>query len=128
MKKIVIDTSVLIEFARTKKGGYLKLKKLAGQGKVLLFTPTIVVFEFWSGDSMNKSENRQKGEEIFLGIEKIGLDEGIAKRAGELFRKEHVDSFDAIVASTALGLDACLATENIRHFSKIKGLKLYKSK
>jgi len=38
--------------------------------------------------------------------------------------KNRADKFDLLIASTALGLQLQLATENKKHFKRISGLKL----
>lgn len=124
--KIVIDTSVFIDFSRARLGLF---KELINKSKenIDLYTPTVVISEFWAGDDMNNKNNIKNAEKLFEKVIKIPLDEKIAKKAGELMRKKEIFGFDAIVAATALELDAQVATNNTKHFTKIKNLKLYSS-
>lgn len=122
--KIVIDTSVFIDFSRARVGLF---KELINKSKenADLYIPTVVLSEFWAGDDMNDKTNVKNAERLFEKVIKIPLDEKIAKSAGELMRKKEIFGFDAIVAATALELGAQVATSNTKDFSKIKNIKLY---
>lgn len=51
--------------------------------------------------------------------------ETYASLKAELSRKGRViDDFDLIIAATALMLDYCLVTNNVKHFSRIPELRL----
>ena len=123
--KIVIDTSVFIDYSRASKGLYQNLVDGAVEGKYDLYMPTVVFLEFWSGRGMNEKINIRHADKLFLGINVIDLTEKIAKCAGELVRNEKIGGFDSIIAGTALEIGAQVATSNKKHFSKIKKLKLY---
>lgn len=121
---IIIDSSVIIDYIRAGVGYLPDLLSASGSSKLL--APTVVVLELWSGKSMNSIKNQRRVELIFSSMERVALTETIAKRAGNLVRSGSIhNSFDAIIAATALELDAKLATGNSRHFSGIKGLKLF---
>lgn len=122
--KIVIDTSVFIDFSRARVGLFKELITKSKEN-VDLYTPTVVMLEFWAGEDMNNKTNIKNAEKLFEKIIKIPLDEDIAKRAGELMRAKEVFGFDSIVAATALRIGAQVATSNTKHFSKIKNLKFY---
>lgn len=125
--KIVIDTSIFIDYSRASTGLYQNLIGGAVTGKYDLYIPTIVLLEFWSGREMNKKINITNANKLFLGINVIDLTKSIAKSAGELVRNDKMVGFDAIIAATALKISAQVATNNIKHFSKVKNLKLWKS-
>lgn len=122
MKKVVLDTSVIIDFTRANKGDLLSLIKSRSQ----LYIPMIVISELWAGKSMNDEKEVQDVEVLIDGFSKIDLDENAAKMVGEILRNNNVVGVvDAIVAACTIKLDAYLATNNTKHFSKIKNLKLY---
>ncbi|MEK7168508.1 MAG: PIN domain-containing protein [Patescibacteria group bacterium] len=124
--KIVVDTSVLIDFSRAHTGLFKELIVQSQKGADL-YTPTVVMTEFWAGDDMKNESNVKSAERIFSRLIKMPLSEEIAKKAGELIRKKDAFGFDAIVAASALKIDAQVATSNTKHFSKIKNLKLWKN-
>ena len=108
-----------------KKGCFDKLIDSFELGKCELRTSSIVLTELWMGESMNYKTSVDDVEKILSPITTMTIDGQIAKKAGELIRKKQADGFDALVAATALVYNAELATLNTKHFSNIKGLKLY---
>lgn len=124
--KILADTSVFIDYTRANKGVLLQILDLRKRDKAELFIPTIVIAELWAGKSMEDREEKKLVKELISGFGKVNLSVENAKRAGVLMRKNQVPgAFDAIVAATAIEIDAELATQNKKHFEKVRGLKLF---
>ncbi|EKE05755.1 MAG: nucleic acid-binding protein [uncultured bacterium] len=123
--KIVVDTSILIDFSRTGTGSFKGLIKGVKENKFELYASTVSMVEFWAGRSMENKTKVKEAENIFSRIILVSLDEKISKKAGGLIRKQQTFGFDAIIATTALEIGAQVATSNTKHFYKIKGLKLY---
>lgn len=119
--KIVIDSSIIIDFTRSGKGPLSKI--LSSKSEV--YIPTIVISELWAGGSMNRKKDIELVERMIKTFKRIDLNEETAKIAGELLRKKVILGFDAIIASSTLYLDAVLATSNKKHFKKVKGLRFY---
>lgn len=119
--KIVIDTSIYINFLRTSKGLFPEIVN-----KSVIYTPTIVVLELYAGGSASNTKVIEQIKRLIGPTKIIDLTRQISETAGNLLRDKSVlDPEDAIIAATALYLDAELATENKKHFSKVKGLKLF---
>ena len=127
MVKIVVDSSVLIDFSRTGKGLFLELNDKFKQGEVDILIPTVVIYEFWSGRSMASVIAEKKAKELLSKYNKIVLGEIVAEKAGDLTRKFSMEGMDAIIAATCLEEKAELATLNQKHFAKVPGLKLWRS-
>ena len=126
MENIIIDTSIFIDYDRTGKGPYLSLINLAREQKVKLYVPSIVIMEFWVGSSMKDKNKEKVAEKLFNGMERIPLNEEIAKLGAKLIRNKEIETgFDAIVAASTIYLSASLVTKNTKHFKKIKNLKLH---
>jgi len=122
---VVVDTSVLVEKIRMKKGFFDKLIDSSEQGKCELRTSSIVLTELWMGESMNYKSSVDDVEKILRPIITMTIDGEIGKKAGELIRKKQADGFDALIAATTMVYNAELATLNTKYFRNIKGLKLY---
>lgn len=120
----MIDTSVMIEHLRTGKGVLANLVKSKAEIQVLLI-PAAVIYEVWSGKSMNKTSEVKKVNRLLQDFELVELTFPIAQKAGELRRNGYCDGIDALVAATALEYKAFLATLNHKHFVKIPGLELW---
>jgi predicted nucleic acid-binding protein len=75
-----------------------------------------------------RSAQRTSTERLFRTLRWVGLDESIARRAGELgraFRRSHpgISTPDLVIAATADELDLELATLNVKHFPMVSGLR-----
>lgn len=128
--KIMIDTSILIDFSRRTKKKDEKtlwsqlLSKAKKEGHQLIL-PSICLFEFFSGKEMDNSENIKKADNLLSDVIILDINEEISRKAGELFRKYEfeIGVVDYLLAATALVLDGSLITLNKKHFQNIKGLK-----
>lgn len=75
-----------------------------------------------------RSRERAAAERAFAGLRWIDVGETIARRAGDLgreWRRSHhsISLADLVIASTAIELEADLATSNVRHFPMFSDLK-----
>jgi len=75
-----------------------------------------------------RSVERTNTERLFSVVEWIGVDESIARRAGELgrtWRRSHpgIATADLVIAATAQELGARLSTLNVKHFPMFRGLR-----
>lgn len=128
--KIIIDTSILIDFSRRIKKKDEKtlwsqlLFKAKKEGHQLII-PSVCLFEFLCGQEMNSQENREKADNLLSDVIILDINEEISRKAGELFRKYEfeIGVVDYFLAATALVLDGSLATLNKKHFQNIKELK-----
>lgn len=127
MVKVVIDSSVIVDYTRAGIGHFPQILTLRKAGKAKIYIPSTVILELWAGDSMAEESEEVKVNRLLAPLKRVDLTKQIAKRAGELVRLGQIDSFqDAAIAATALYLDAQLATQNRKHFEKVKRLKLFK--
>jgi len=124
MVKVLIDTSIFIDFLRTGQGQFRELVQAAARDECVLSTSSLVLFEIWQGKSMQKRPQEEKAVVVFKGIDIFPVTEAIAKMAGELSRQGEIGGIDSLIAATALSTKAELATLNSRHFKNIKDLEL----
>ena len=121
MKKILVDTNILIDHSKNKG----KLLEEYNEENWELWINPVVVAEF-SNDRWLMSRAKQKKAENFIGLFKcleINKEEGI--KTGELIRTGMVDSLgDALIAATCLTETMPLLTKNQKHFKKVKGLQV----
>ncbi len=111
-------------------GAIKKIEELNEASEPQIVT-AISVFELYSG--LERSvKNINELEKIKSAIENTilaGLDIESAQRAGEIDGQliksgEKIDPEDCLIAGIALTRNDKLLTRNIKHFSKIKGLKV----
>ncbi|HEX6780935.1 MAG TPA: type II toxin-antitoxin system VapC family toxin [Solirubrobacterales bacterium] len=118
---VVLDTDVLIDQLR---GSEAALEYLAG----LQARPAcseITRIEVIQG---LRSSERRAANRLFATLTWIPIGESVARRAGELgrrWRRSHpgIGVADLVIAATAEGLEAPLATRNLRHFPMFEGLR-----
>ena len=125
MRQVVVDSSVLIDFLRREDKGKTKLYQLVKRGCDLKL-PMIVCAEIYSGKSVWKDKAICRLiREWLSGMELVAMNLEICKKAGEIRAKYGIDLIDAVIAATAEINKIPLATLNKKHFSMVKGLKLY---
>ncbi len=127
---MILDTTVLIDVMKGNTSAKEKISALSGKGEPIT-TTAISVFELFSGLSQSSKP--------LLEIEKIKsvlqnqvhwqLDKASAEKGGlingELIKKgQQIDPEDAMIAGIALQHNESVLTRNLKHFSRIPGLKV----
>ena len=126
MKKYLLDTNICIFYL---KGKYELDKKIEKVGQKNCFISEITVAELLYGAYHSKSqrhilEARQFIEE-FAVIPFVGLADDFAKQKDMLTDKgQMIDDFDIMIGVSALKHGCIMATENIKHFSRIDSLDI----
>lgn len=126
MQKIVIDSDIIIDHFRIGSQVFHHLAQFSVQEKAVVFIPGIVYTEVNSGQDSKDSSKLKEIEKLIETFQFIEANEEIAQKAGFLLRDYRTLGIaDAIVAATALSLNALLATRNIKDFEGIRGLKMF---
>ncbi len=123
---LLLDTTVLIDALRARKGRRALLAELIEGGHTLA-TAAINVGEVYAG--MRPGEEPQT-EALISNLECFSMTEAVARKAGRLKcewaqRGQTFALADMIVAATALEHEATLMTDNRKDFRMVKGLALY---
>lgn len=128
MIRILVDTSIIIDYIRQKDKRKTILVHLE-QSQSRLFASILTYAECYAGKSIwEKKEAMETLKILFSNIEIVPIDEIIAKRAGSIRARSHIDLLDAIIAATALVHELDLATLNVKDFVMIKDISLFQSK
>jgi tRNA(fMet)-specific endonuclease VapC len=114
---ILLDTSVIIDTLRRRRGRGELLGALLGEGHDLACC-AINIAEVYSG--MRPEEVRATAG-FFDNLKYVEIDRGTARNAGELRAKwrrrgKTLSLPDAMVAAVALAEDLTLATDNVKDF------------
>lgn len=123
-KRILVDTSILIDFFRKKDKKKSVLYKIQKTHKII--TSAISEFEFMAGV---KEDHVTSLKYFFEKIEIISFDSNASIIASSIYKnlrlKNQVIEFrDIFIAATAIANDLPLATLNINHFERIERLRL----
>lgn len=131
MKKIVVDTSILIDYANG-FAPWLSDTIKAKAGVVQLILPTIVIAEYFAATTLENEYEATVADKTFSFFEKQDLTEDIAKILGTLLRRKNYPPgaglADLIIAATTIFLNAKLATGNKTDFKDIPDLKFFDPK
>lgn len=128
MQKVVLDSDIIIDHLRDYGAALQTLLTFAAQKKLQLYIPSVVVTELFSGKETKKQERLFSLKKLLERFELVSNDQEISELAGLLMRDyPPIKLADAIIAATALHLNAKLATRNQKDFDQIKGLKFYRA-
>ena len=124
MKKLLIDTSVIIDFLRRNDKELTHLYKLSGEE---LYISVVTHTELYSGKSVwGKKQAKEELEKLFSGLTIFPLTLEISQLAGQIKANNHNTSIlDCIIAATASFHKLELATLNVKDFQSIKEVNLY---
>lgn len=126
MKKIFIDTNIIISYT---KGYFPYLKKLIEKqkkGNVVLFVNPVVVAEFFTDKNLNNSKKINLAKNFFHNFTSLPINNAIGIIAGELLRNNSTVAIgDAIIAATCIENNLEIMTNNQKDFKKVKGLKFF---
>ena len=123
--KLLLDTSVIIDFLRRKDKEASLFFKLS-QENYVLYISIITHTELFSGKRVWEQKRLyDELEELCSGLEVLSIDPFLSQKAGHARVHFGMQLADAIIAATALHHDLSLATFNTKDFKQVKGLKLF---
>lgn len=127
---MILDTSFIIDLMNSDEGALNRHGKLIEKNEAYRIS-SAAVFELWSGvgHSKKSDEERLKVMDALAGIRTIPLTAPMAEKAGEIHgtlakEGQGVDNIDAMIAATALLENETVLTRNVKHFSRVKGLRI----
>lgn len=128
MKRIFVDTDVLIDYSKGYSHQLQGLLEKQKQNQVELYTNPIVIAEFFTDENLRNEKKRQTAKEFFYLFKTITVSKKIGLLSGELLREKKVNYLgDSLIAATCLINDLFLLTNNRKDFSKVRGIKLSSS-
>jgi tRNA(fMet)-specific endonuclease VapC len=126
--RIIIDTDILIDFLRNKKEAVLFVTDLEDK-KALLATTAINAFELYYGahKSKHSAQTLQSAKILLERLILFSLTPRSAQRAGHIHAELELEGHpiglrDTFIAAVALTRKCSVATRNMEHFMKVKGL------
>ncbi len=126
MKKIFIDTNIIISYT---KDYFIYLKELIEKqknGDVTLFVNPVVVAEFFTDKSLNNKKKLKLAEEFFHNFTSLPINNSVGIISGRLLRNNYTFAIgDALIAATCIENNLELMTNNQKGFKKVKGIKFW---
>ena len=128
MSEYFLDTSVVISFLRNKKDVIEPLRKLDRK----FASSLIVLAELYEGvyRVRGKAVAEEKLLAFFKKLKKVfGIDLAIAKEFGRIRSElkgkgEVIEDLDILIAATCTANNLILLTQNVKHFERIKELRI----
>ncbi|MBF0501207.1 MAG: type II toxin-antitoxin system VapC family toxin [Candidatus Riflebacteria bacterium] len=129
MKKFVLDTNICIYLIKKKPEEVLARLIECEPGSVSISTITQAELEYGVNKSASVVKNKQALQKLFRSLEILSFDKPAAECYGrikaELERRgQPIGNMDCMIAGHALSLDATLVSNNVREFSRVRGLRL----
>lgn len=121
--KVLFDTNICIDHLRGLNQATEYLSQCQGMER---WISALTIMELFAAPQLS-ADQREKLSRLLEGFNGIvDVDSDIAASAGEFlgkYRKPNgLNPIDALIASTALNIDAVLVTRNKKHFDFIPGL------
>jgi tRNA(fMet)-specific endonuclease VapC len=126
---VCIDTDILIDLLRKDPSTVKKISEIKDQDEELS-TTTINSFELLKGALRSKQKDaKESTNKLIRNLKILDFDYEASEEAAEIFEDLRVkgmplDPMDLMVASVAIANGESLLTGNIKHFERIKNLKL----
>lgn len=129
MKTIVLDTNILIDNVHGFASWVNDLLKKPKDFSLVI--PSIVIAEYLTAKEFEDNIEKKKADSFLLLFKSKDFNNDIAEILGKILRRKSypqgADLGDLIIASTAIYLDAELATNNKAHFKNIPDLRFFNS-
>jgi len=125
---MIFDTCFIIDLLKGYNNAVSYLERLERTSKSKIIT-AITIHELWRGLGILNIKEKEEIKEILQTITVLPLDLESAKASGEIERKLlgesiTIDPEDAMIAGIAIKNNQKLLTKNLKHFFRIKGLKI----
>ena len=132
METLCLDTDVLIDFLRGKNEVVDIIREI--EKEFVLATTTVNLFELYFGAyKTGKEKNVEAVNELAERIEVLELNKKSAELAGKIMAELEKKGLeigirDTMIAGTLLESGSILYTRNVKHFRRIKEIKLFEFK
>jgi len=127
---MILDTGFIIDVMRREENAVRRLRELISSGETQAIT-TPSLFELYSGVSRSSIPRLEKGRimQTLSNLVVWSLDTKGAETGGEIdgrlsSKGERLDPVDSMIAGIALSKGEAILTRNVRHFSRIPGLRI----
>ena len=126
---LLLDTNICIYLIKKRPPSVLKRLDTLPAGTVAISSITVAELEFGVQKSRYPSQNQQALEQFLLPLTILDFDQEGARTYGKIrawleTRGKTIGALDMLIAAHALSKGLPLATNNVREFSRVPGLKV----
>jgi len=127
MKKIFVDTNIIIDYTKGFDKSLSNLFLLQKQNLVKIFVNSIVIAEFFNDKNLKNKEDLDRANRLFQFFTVLELTGKSGLLAGKLLRTDQVNFIaDSLIAASCFDNKLELMTNNQKDFKKVRGLKFWK--
>jgi len=128
--KYILDTNTIIFWLKNVEN---VKNNINIHQKDIITTTIITMCELYYGVAKSDPENRDKNyiqvKKLSARIRYKSISEEASEKFGNLKKKlrtagEIIDDFDLLIAAICMSENAVLVSDNVKHFKRIKGLKV----
>lgn len=126
---MILDTTAVIDILRGEPVLVKHVETLENKG-ISFSTTAISVFEVWQGIKEGVSEDKKERiESLFNSLRILPFELESAKEAGNIqsslkHEGNEIDPEDSMIAGIARKANETIITRNVKHFSRIRNLKI----
>ncbi|MEA1904373.1 MAG: PIN domain-containing protein [Candidatus Hadarchaeota archaeon] len=120
--KLCLGSDVFIEALRDANSPSAKLIRKIRDKRMSAFVSFVSVAGLYVGAFLTKRVSDV--DALLGGLGRLKMNDPTAKKAGEVRASTGLPLPDCLIGANAILSDVCLVTKNLRHFSKIDGLKV----
>ncbi len=126
---LLLDTNICIYLIKKRPPSVLNRFGALPAGTIAISSITVGELEFGVQKSQYPSQNQQALEQFLLPLVILGFDHEAARTYGKIRaflenRGKTIGALDMLIAAHALSKGLPLATNNVREFSRVPGLKV----
>jgi tRNA(fMet)-specific endonuclease VapC len=127
--KLLLDTNICIYLIKKKPPSVIRHFDAYHVGTIGISSITVAELEFGVQKSRYPSENQEALEQFLLPLVVLDFDHQAARAYGKLrvlleSRGRVIGALDMLIAAHALSQNLPLATNNVKEFSRVPGLKV----
>jgi tRNA(fMet)-specific endonuclease VapC len=127
--KLLLDTNICIYLIKKSPPLVLRRFDAYAAGTIGISSITLAELEFGVQKSLYPSQNQEALEEFLLPLVILDFDHEAARSYGRIRallenRGRVIGTLDMLIAAHALSLNLPLATNNVKEFSRVPGLKV----
>lgn len=127
--KYLLDTDVVVNHLRGKES--LTEAMLNDEPAMSIITLGELLYGVYKSDNPHKSLAKLEEDLNLLNLKVENLNEATVSEFAKIkahleILGEKLDDFDLLIGAVAIVNNLILVTRNLRHFKRIKGLKIYK--
>ena len=126
---LLLDTNICIYLIKKRPPSVLKRFDTLAAGTLAVSSITVAELEFGVQKSQYHSQNQQALEQFLLPLVILDFDHEAARTYGKLrawleIRGKTIGALDMLITAHALSKGLPLATNNVREFLRVPGLKV----